>query len=299
MLQAYKRHVTRDDLLPDVPDTRRYRALAVACCMTAALAVAGHASPLDRQLLLVLNGSAAAYQGASALAFYLGLGLTMLLIGTALSAHDARRWASLILALVLVGVLAQIMKYALSLPRPLGDWGGPAVLPLTIVGEPLRVRSMPSGHTATAFAVWAVFGWQAGLRWRHRLAWSALLLPLAVALSLARVAAGAHWPSDILGGAALGVAVGAGTWYLPWLPGFARCLQREPVRWALVAAAGLYAVAVAVHAQRNEEPGWWVAVMAGAAAATAVALTTRHRVPTDTASRPGLEHTPGRQEYQL
>jgi lipid A 4'-phosphatase len=59
--------------------------------------------------------------------------------------------------------------------------------------------SFPSGHTAIVFALAAALA----LIWRP-LAWPGFALALLVALS--RVMVGAHWPSDVLAGAWLGIA---------------------------------------------------------------------------------------------
>ena len=62
----------------------------------------------------------------------------------------------------------------------------------------------PSGHTTTAFALAAVLHPLLPGRWR----WVPWVLALAV--GLARMYVGAHFPMDVLGGAALGIAVGGG-----------------------------------------------------------------------------------------
>src|SRR5204863_2662722 len=61
----------------------------------------------------------------------------------------------------------------------------------------------PSGHAAVAFAL-ATIAW---LWFSPRLRW--LFLGLAVAVAVARVYVGAHFPLDVVGGAALGTLVGA------------------------------------------------------------------------------------------
>ncbi|MGE0461736.1 MAG: phosphatase PAP2 family protein [Vicinamibacterales bacterium] len=61
--------------------------------------------------------------------------------------------------------------------------------------------SFPSGHTAAAFAGALAAG---RLFPRARIAWWLL----AGGIALSRVYVGAHWPTDVLSGAALGLAVG-------------------------------------------------------------------------------------------
>lgn len=65
----------------------------------------------------------------------------------------------------------------------------------------------PSDHTTGAFAI------ATALLLRHRLAGLIALL-LAIGVAIARVVVGAHYPTDVLGGAAIGAAV-ALVLYLP------------------------------------------------------------------------------------
>ncbi len=76
---------------------------------------------------------------------------------------------------------------------------------MRVVGELLHNVSMPSGHTLTAFAVAAgmYFALPVGRRWRF--GW---LFALAAGTGLSRIAVGAHWPGDVVVGAALGVLAG-------------------------------------------------------------------------------------------
>jgi len=115
--------------------------------------------------------------------------------------HPDRVWGGLLGALFMVVVLRSF-KGLLGLPRPLG------VLPedmVTLIGPGHRRSAFPSGHAAT-FALWAGV-WALGTTRRlHSLL--ALLLGLLVGVS--RMAVGVHWPSDVLGGFALG-------WASAWL----------------------------------------------------------------------------------
>jgi membrane-associated phospholipid phosphatase len=101
-------------------------------------------------------------------------------------------WAALIAA-VIATLYVQGMKQVISVPRPL------AVLAqgeFFQAGPPYRAVSFPSGHAAAIFAITGI--WVMGLSRRYLL--RALLLVLAVLVSLSRVMVGVHWPLDLLGG---------------------------------------------------------------------------------------------------
>ncbi len=113
-------------------------------------------------------------------------------------------WA-LILGGLVAALAVNLLKSGLGLPRPL------AVLPpenFHQIGELLHWRAMPSGHTATAFLFAAVVFWCADYR---AMRWGALII--ATLAGLSRIMVGAHWPTDVLAGAALGWLMGAlGVW---------------------------------------------------------------------------------------
>jgi membrane-associated phospholipid phosphatase len=100
----------------------------------------------------------------------------------------------LLLALLLAGILAQVVKGLVQTPRPLAVLG-PAQVHVLL--EPLRAQAFPSGHSASA----AALAFCALRRW-GRAAWPLLLL--AVVGGLSRVYVGAHWTFDVLGGWAVG-----------------------------------------------------------------------------------------------
>jgi undecaprenyl-diphosphatase len=93
--------------------------------------------------------------------------------------------------------LAYLLRDAIGRDRP------PLVYPEPepLVGVPHQ-PAFPSGHSSTAFACATVIAWTA-----PRLRIPAFALAAGIAWS--RVYVGVHWPLDVLGGAALGTAVGA------------------------------------------------------------------------------------------
>jgi undecaprenyl-diphosphatase len=117
-----------------------------------------------------------------------------------------RARASVAVALVLsssgVGLVVEAIKHEVDRPRPLAALGESRV---HVVGEELRKRSFPSGHTACAAALCAC---GAGLV-RTRRGW-ATGVTLAGLVGLSRVMVGAHFPADVAGGAVLGGFFGGG-----------------------------------------------------------------------------------------
>lgn len=102
--------------------------------------------------------------------------------------------ASLALASATVNTVG---KWSVRRPRPLLE-GVPEVRRL--VTQP-TTTSFPSGHSASAFA------FTTGLA-LHAPGWGAALAPVAASVAFSRVYTGVHYPSDVVAGAALGVAAG-------------------------------------------------------------------------------------------
>jgi undecaprenyl-diphosphatase len=103
-------------------------------------------------------------------------------------------WAlAVFLAIAGLAALVLVVKFAIRRRRPEGEWGG-----LYRLTDP---HSFPSGHAARAFLLATLV-----VAWGP--AWLAPILVIwAPLVALSRVAMGLHYVSDIVGGAALGVAV--------------------------------------------------------------------------------------------
>lgn len=141
----------------------------------------------------------------------------LILLGVALlswvllsARYASRRWEVLratTIALVLAELMAQVMKHLASQSRPL------TVIPgLDTHGYPREPfgNAYPSAHTAIVLAlVSALWPW---LSWPQR----AIGLTLAVLVALNRLYIGAHWPIDVIGGAAIGLLAGAIAWLIAY-----------------------------------------------------------------------------------
>ena len=111
-----------------------------------------------------------------------------------------RNWEMICLALAAGFItrfgITELIRVIFDRPRPF------EVLPdLNLLIRHDGGGSFPSGHASFFFALAAVIG-------RYYPKTSVLFYAAAFSLTGARVVAGIHWPSDILGGAVIGIAVG-------------------------------------------------------------------------------------------
>ncbi len=159
---------------------------------------------MDESLLLLVNGLRAPWLDAifeplSSYGYY-AFPLAMLI------AIPFRRWAGVRSVLdgwlawfVATFVAETIVKPLVARPRPTASARLRELLDVLGNVPPPSSLSFPSGTAAACFggATWILlaFGWKPGV--------PALLF--AALVSFTRVYAGIHWPSDLLGGAAIGV----------------------------------------------------------------------------------------------
>jgi membrane-associated phospholipid phosphatase len=117
-------------------------------------------------------------------------------------------------ALLVNGAINQIAKVAVARPRPL-LYGSASSDPLQ--QDPDSYVSFYSSHTSSVFALGLAYAQTFAYR-NPRSPYRFLVYGAAVALGsgvgLTRIAAGKHFPSDVLVGAAMGTAIGL---TIPWL----------------------------------------------------------------------------------
>jgi len=193
------------------PDWMVFGPLALALVLLIGVEIGG----FDRPLFFFFN-SLSSYTGPTfwANATILGDGLVCgVLLLPWIRRNPERVWGGLLGAVFMV-VILHVFKEFLGLPRPL------AVLPeemVTVIGPGLRRGAFPSGHTATMALFAGIWALSTSRRLFH---WMALTL--AVLVGVSRMAVGVHWPTDVLGGFALG-------WVSAWIG----------LRWAARASWGM------------------------------------------------------------
>jgi undecaprenyl-diphosphatase len=112
-----------------------------------------------------------------------------------------RQAVAVVLAVVTAGVAARLLKEIIDRPRP------PADLALVHLGG----ASMPSTHAAfTSAAATALLLATTWTSTRARFLWALILAAGTAVVGVCMVYLGGHWPTDIVAGWTLGIALGAG-----------------------------------------------------------------------------------------
>ncbi|SNX29430.1 Membrane-associated phospholipid phosphatase [Polynucleobacter meluiroseus] len=113
-----------------------------------------------------------------------------------------RMLCSGIVAGIMSAILSSFLKAWFEFPRPAAILNE---VDFHRIGEPLLQKAFPSGHTLTAFAVAAALYFACKPASRRSMFWVFIVASL---VGLSRIGVGAHWLTDVLGGAAIGLWCG-------------------------------------------------------------------------------------------
>ena len=180
-----------------------------------------------------------------------GLALSAWIYLTAFAEDVPERAAQLLWVVVVGGLTASFIKHHVPSPRPYLALGADH---MSVIGTALSAGSMPSGHSAMAFAMLALLTGEkrrldercAVGGWLVSPAGQALVMLLAFGIALSRLAVGAHWPADAFVGAGLGLVFG-GLAPHAWPVGAMTRLLARPLGQRLM-AAGLLVCAFCIAA---------------------------------------------------
>jgi len=153
----------------------------------------------NHALFLTVNGlNHPAVDRVLGLVSGLGDGLVVSLLCTILALFYLRGGLAALAAFIASGLLAQLLKHLLEMPRPPAVFGQSVHL----LGDALYSHSFPSGHATSAgvlvlapFLIWSWCDWRP---------WS--VAPLFLAAAYGRIYGGVHFPFDVVVGLGLGLA---------------------------------------------------------------------------------------------
>lgn len=128
-----------------------------------------------------------------------------------------RAWAAIVASVPAGALFSVLVKNLASVPRPAA-----VLADFNLIGPALHSNSFPSGHSITAFAAAAAVLAVTVPEPRRIVQWTILGAGVLVALmiSMSRLAVGAHWPLDLVAGAAGG-----------WLAGLSGVLLTRRTGW--------------------------------------------------------------------
>jgi membrane-associated phospholipid phosphatase len=175
-------------------------AASLAVFAGCALLVAdGRVGPIERAAFHAVNGLPDWLYGPMLVFQYLGVLAMPLLV--AAGALVVRRWrlaAALVLVVLLKLALERAVKLLVQRERP-----GTTVPDAVLRGVHSAGLSFVSGHAIITFAIAGLLGLVLPRRW------AVVAFVLATCNAVARVYLGAHNPLDVVGGAAVGLAIAA------------------------------------------------------------------------------------------
>lgn len=175
-------------------------ALAVATLS----AIPRNVSGLEERLFYAVNGLPGALEWPLWAVMQLGAALSIPVIALLAFAgwRRLRPAIDLLVAGTSAWLLARVIKDLLERGRPVSFFDDVNLRNSLGVGNDTGL-GFPSGHTSVAFALAIVAFPYLSLRWR------VTTVVLAIIVAFSRLYFGAHFPLDVLGGAALGVAIAA------------------------------------------------------------------------------------------
>ncbi|MDX8412523.1 MAG: phosphatase PAP2 family protein [Mariprofundales bacterium] len=152
----------------------------------------GHSTPMLDHIFGLISG--------------LGDGLIAVVLIMVVALYHTRLGCTALLAFLLSGTIAQLLKRLFDMPRP------PALLDhVHLLGAPLQSHSFPSGHATTDGMMAAAAILLGSANGQPR--WIGMVIALLFLLAaIGRIYGGVHFPQDVWVGLTIGIVTMAGCW---------------------------------------------------------------------------------------
>jgi undecaprenyl-diphosphatase len=206
-----------------------YLLILSASFMLSGLLLAG--SNYNREAMVILNQAGTGVDWFWSFLTQFGEGgavLLLLLVFTRFTRHGS---ALSLKCFVIGSLLSPALKSLFAHARPLSVLE-PGVIH-SIGMPPVAANSMPSGHSMTAIAAVTVL-WLCIPQHLKFKPYSLLLFVFGSLVVLSRIMVGAHWPSDVLAGAGLGLLVVWLAWQWELRQSWTNYLQQTSFQWCLL-----------------------------------------------------------------
>jgi undecaprenyl-diphosphatase len=116
-------------------------------------------------------------------------------------------FSALAASAIVGGIALHLVKNGVHAPRPLTVFASDIAagrVNVNVMFDKLYQNSFPSGHTQIAFTVATVLLWAFALSGKQKWWGAVIIFCVASLIGVSRIYVGAHFPSDVLGGAVLG-----------------------------------------------------------------------------------------------
>lgn len=156
---------------------------------------------MDQAITLQINNFVANSFYWTTLAQFFAVWVIFILIFFLIIVSFKRSWSDLMLSIIGIGAawsLSQLVSFLALRPRPFVSLVN-QIIPLVNVQAD---SSFPSDHTVAAFAIATILS-----RYLKNKLVIIILYLVALAVGLARIAVGVHYPTDIIAGALIGISV--------------------------------------------------------------------------------------------
>ena len=162
---------------------------------------------IQREAFFAINGFLSRFRGLEYNLTQMGDAVIFLSILSCSFMKFPKMWEALIVSSILSGLVSQMFKRLLTVPRPAECFGEDS---FSIIGSAIHgFHSTPSGHSITIFTTLTVlfFAFMPQKN-KRKILWTVLFIVVGLFIASSRVGVGAHHPLDVVLGSIFGYISG-------------------------------------------------------------------------------------------